>query len=129
MAGDPYLMHFQPPLSQLAVSDRFHYNVCVDQVQTFFITDQHAGVADLIDQARGPVGCVQDRFQSVLIKNRNVTSGSFQFCTDVGTSFFLCQTLKVIIHDDPLTERFMDPQVQRIVELWKTCQKNDSAVL
>lgn len=82
----------------------------------------------LVDHTWSSIRCIEDRFQCILFEYRLCASCAIQLGSNIGMSFCFCHTFQVIIHDNPLAERFVDAQAQGAVELWQTRKKNNCPV-
>ena len=64
-------------LSQLTVTDCLHDDVCCNKVRFMAVTNEQAGIAELIDQTWSSISCIQDGFNRSIFKNGLVTAGTF----------------------------------------------------
>ena len=55
-------------------------------------------------------------------------AGPPEFSGYICRPFFFCQTVQVIVHDDPLPERFVDPEPEDVVKVGEPCQEDDCPV-
>lgn len=99
--------------AEFTVIDCLHSCFSIDEVDVSAVSDQKAGVAYLVDQARSAVCGIQDRFYSVSLKDWLETIGTPESFLYVGMPFFFCHPLHVVVHDNPLAQRLMDAKPQR----------------
>ena len=64
---------------------------------------------------RCSIGCIEYRLQRVFLKNGPGTIRSAQFFLDITASLFFAHSIQIIIHDDPLPQRFVSGKAQGIV--------------
>ena len=92
------------------------------------MADYQGRIAKLADHTCRPVCGVQYRFDCFFIENRLIAAGTFQFGPDVLPAFLFGQTVEIVVHNDPLTERFMVGKPKRVVDLRKTDKKDHCPV-
>ena len=108
-----YMVAFE--LGEFAFADRLHDCVSCDEVQISAVANQKAGIAKFVDEARCAIGCIEYRLQRVFLKNGPGTIRSAQFFLDITASLFFAHSIQIIIHDDPLPQRFVSGKAQGIV--------------
>ena len=83
------------------------------------------GVAD---ESRRSVRGVQDCLDNTLFKDRLCTAGAFQLCCNVRAAFLLGQAFQIVVHHDPLSQRFVYGKLQGIVQLGQPDEKNNGQI-
>ncbi len=79
------------------------------------VYDHKITVTNLIDQTWRAVRRIQYYF-GLLIKYSLTAFGIFQFSGNIGPSFFFCGLAHMVIHDNPLAERFVGTLVERDIQ-------------
>ena len=99
------------------LSDHYMKNISLDLLaQQFYISKYHL--------------CREFRryTNSTIIEYSLVTAGTLKLPGYILAAFFLGETIDIVVHDYPLAKRFMSSQIESVVDLGKTNEKNDRSV-
>ena len=110
-----YMMALDTCLAEFAFTDCLHDHIGCNDVQVSAAANQEAGTAKLVDEAGNTIGRIQHHFHRIFLKYRLGTFGFPQLLLDITAPLLFAHPVRVIIHDDPLPQRFMSRKPQGIV--------------
>ena len=129
IAAVPVIHVRAPSLSQLAVVDCLHDSIRIDGLKAAAVADQQACIAQLPDQAGVPLAELRMASTALSSNTGCVHPAPFSFSAIYRRPSSLVKTVEVVVHDDPLAERLMDPEAQCVVEVRESHQEHDGRSL
>ena len=114
--------------AERAVINGLHHRFRGDGVEFLGVAYYERCIAYLADESCRSVRGIQDRLDSTFFKDRLCTAGAFQLCCNVRAAFLLGQSFQIIVHHDPLSQRFVYGKLQGIVQLGQPDEENNGQI-